>query len=279
MYTAATEPAVTKLAMITEALKALVGIPTTYAGDEYGMTGYEEKAKNIYQQNRNVLPFSELDKDTEIGRYRRKVRDMINGAIKDRSNPSAAPLNNGTPYMLDVDGPQSAVAYMRQSANGDITVSLMDFAGVNHSNRFDYFQYYGLDDEKKRQDFFRDNNIESINEHNRYVPISPKSEADMITLGAGVALPVGMAFANVNLKDTAKYVVDRVNGKLGIIKEGGGKIVMDGKTAKNGVMVLRTVFKGKGSQPVFNKQYNIVSNPYQPAKTVEEGKKLSVLAK
>lgn len=283
MYEAATEPAVTKLAMITEALKALVGIPTTYAGDEYGMTGYEEKAKNIYQQNRNVLPFSELDKDSEIGRYRRNVRDMINGAIKDRSKPEAAPLNNGTPYMLDVEGPQSAVAYMMQSANGDTVISIMDFAGVNHSNRFDYFKYYGLDNEQKRQEFFRDNNIESINEHNRYVPISPKSEVNMILLGAGVALPVGMTFANVNMKDAAQYVVARVGDKLGIVRKDGGKIVMDGKTAKNGVMVLRKVknivFKGNDSKPFFNRQYNIVSNPYQPAKTVEEGKNLSVLAK
>ena len=282
MYQAATEPAVTKLAMITEALKALIGIPTTYAGDEYGMTGYEEKAKNIYQQNRNVLPFSELDKDSEIGKYRRKVRDMVNGAIKDRSNPLASPLNNGTPYMLDVDGPQSSVAYMMQSANGDTTISLMDFSGINHSNRFDYFKEYGLDNEEKRQNFFKDNNIESINEHNKYVPIKPKTEVDMILLGAGIALPVGTIFANINSKDKTEYVVARIKDKLGIVRKDGGKIVMDGLTAKNGVMVLRKLknvaFKGN-SKSFFNRQYNIVSNPYMPAKAIEEGKNLSIVSK
>ena len=276
MYIKATEPAVAKEAMIMEALKALIGIPTVYAGDEYAMSGYEEKAKNVYQQNRNVLPFSEIDKDTEMGNYRRKVRDLINDAIRDRSNPEAAPLNNGTPYMLDVAGPQSSVAYMMQSANGDATISLMDFSGINHSNRFDYFQHYGLDTEEKRQNFFRDNNIESIDEHNRYIPIKPRTEVDMILLGAGIALPVSTVFVNMNLKDSAKYVVQNIGGKLAIVREGGGKIVMDGKTAKNGVMILKKLpFKGRS----LNKQYNIVSNPYQPAKTVEKGKKLSVVSK
>lgn len=324
MYKAATEPAVAKEAMIMEALKALIGIPTTYAGDEYGMSGYEEKAKNIYQQNRNVVPFSEMDKDDELGRYRRKIMETVNGALKDRSNPDAAPLNNGTPYMLDVQAygrttdetygrineiekalaneslsseqrkaledekknlerARSNVAYMMQSGNGDMTISLMNFADVNHSNRFDYFKAYGLDTEQKRKDFFKDNNIESIDENNKYIPIRPKSELDMILLGAGIALPAGTIFANINAKDKAEYIVKEVAGKLGIVRKDGGKIVMDGLTAKNGVMILKKLknvaFKGSNSKAFYNSQYNIVSNPYQPAKTVEEGKRLSVIAK
>ncbi len=283
MYKAATEPAVAKEAMITEALKALFGIPTTYAGDEFGMSGYEEKAKNIYQQNRNVLPFSEIDTDNELGRYRRKIMDTVNDALKDRSNPDAAPLNNGTPYMMEVEGPESAVAYMMQSANGDMTISLMDFAGINHSNRYDYFKAYGLDTEQKRQDFFIANNIESINENNRYIPIKPKSEVDMILLGAGAAIPVGTLFANINLKDKAEYVVKNVKGKLGIIKKDGGKIVMDGITAKNGVMILKKLknvaFKGSSNKVFCNQQYNIISNPYHKTEQTETGKKLSVISR
>ena len=51
------EPAVAKASMIMESLGGLFGNPTMYGGDEMGMTGYEEKAKNVYLQNRNALPW------------------------------------------------------------------------------------------------------------------------------------------------------------------------------------------------------------------------------
>ena len=59
---------------------------------------------------------------------------------------------------------------------------------------------------------------------------------------------------------------------------------MDGKTSKNGVMILKhikkVIFKGAPRKKVYyNAQYNFVSNPYkQPEKTME-GEKLSILAK
>lgn len=85
-----------------EFLKGLPGIPTMYSGDELGMTGYEEKAKNVYLQNRNALPWTETEGESDIAKYRRTVMSTMNGALKDRSNPELAPLNNGTPYALEV---------------------------------------------------------------------------------------------------------------------------------------------------------------------------------
>ena len=97
-------------------------------------------------------------------------------------------------------------------------------------------------------------------------------------LGAGVALPVGTVFINANAKDTAKYIVKEINGKLGIFREG-GKIIMDGKTAKNGVMILKKLaFKGN-RKTYYNSQFNIVSNPYKVTEQVEEGKKLSLISR
>ena len=103
-------------------------------------------------------------------------------------------------------------------------------------------------------------------------------------LGAGIAIPVGTVFTNANARDKAEYVVKEIGGKLGIVKKDGGKIVMDGKTAKNGVMILKhikkVIFKGAPKKKVYyNKQYNFASNPYkQPEQTIE-GEKLSILAK
>ena len=332
LYQSATEPAVAKEAMLMEFLKALPGIPTVYSGDELGMTGYEEKAKNVYLQNRNALPWTELDEDSIIGNYRRTIRDTINGTLKDRSNPELAPLNNGTPYPLEVASNSKSrseikfrinqingefaeidkkqkegkiteadankqkealnderrrltkdlakYAYLMQNANGEVTVSVMNAGDVNFSNRFDYFKEYNLDTEEKRKKFFEENNIESINPNNPYIPILPKSELDMILLGAGIALPVGTIFMNANSKDKAEYVVKEVGGRKAIVRKDGGKIVMDGKTAKNGVMILKKIKNiiFKGHQNKYS-QYNFVSNPYKHNELAAEGQKLSIISK
>ena len=332
LFKSATEPGVAKEAMIMEFLKALPGIPTVYSGDELGMTGYEEKAKNVYLQNRNALPWTELDEESTIGKYRRTIRDTINGTLKDRSNPELAPLNNGTPYLLEVATHSrtrseikqrinqingefgeidkkknegkiteaeakkqkdalneerrlltkdlAKLAYMMQNANGEVTVSVFNVGDLEFSNRYDYFKKYGLDTEEKRKKFFEENNIESINPNNPYVPILPKSDLDMIVLGAGVAIPVGTVFMNANLKDKTEYVVKEVGNKKAIVRKDGGKIIMDGKTAKNGVMILRKIKNiiFKGHQNKYS-QYNFVSNPYKQNKPAEEGQKLSIIAK
>lgn len=331
-YKSATEAAVVKASMIMEFLKGLPGIPTMYSGDELGMTGYEEKAKNVYLQNRNALPWTETEGESDIAKYRRTVMSAMNGALKDRSNPELAPLNNGTPYALEVkahnftrseaparleeigkrinkinellktkktDKALSAelkkleeekrllskdfakIAYMMQSANGDMTVTLFNAGDVDFSNRCNYFEKYGLDTEEKRKKFFEENNIETINPDNKYIPILPKSEVDAIMLGAGIAIPVGTIFTNANAKDKTQYVVKEIGGKLGIVKKDGGKIVMDGKTAKNGVMILKhiknIIFKGAPKKVYYNKQYNFASNPYKHAKHIKEGERLSLV--
>ena len=320
VYKSATEPAVAKASMIMESLGGLFGNPTMYGGDEMGMTGYEEKAKNVYLQNRNALPWSELDENSLIGGYRKSVQAAMNGALSARSNPELHALNDGTPYALDVQAhgktrekvqerlaeirreldanptekqkeilkkeqreltkDLAKLAYMMQSANGDITVTLMNSGEIEHDSRVDYFKKYNIEDEKARKKFFADNNIESINPDNRYVPIQPKAEMDSIVLGSAIALPVGTVFMNANARDKARYVVNEFGQ---IVKEGGGKIVMDGLTSKNGVMILRhlkkVAFKGKQHKTYFNPQYNFASNPYQKAETVEEGQKLSIVSK
>ncbi len=332
LYKSATEPGVAKEAMIMEFLKALPGIPTVYSGDEFGMTGYEEKAKNVYLQNRNALPWTELDDESAIGKYRRTIRDTINETVKDRSNSELAPLNNGTPYLLEVATHSrtrseikyrinqinkefkeidkqkkegkineseakkqkdalnverrlltkdlAKLAFMMQNANGDITVSVFNAGDVEFSNRFDYFKKYGLDTEEKRKKFFEENNIESINPENKYVPILPKSDLDMIMLGAGVALPVGTVFMNANAKDKTEYVVKQVGNKKAIVRKDGGKIIMDGMTAKNGVMILKKIKNiiFKGHQNKYS-QYSFVSNPYKHNEQAEEGQRLSIIAR
>ena len=321
VYKYATEPAVAKASMIMEALAGLCGIPTMYAGDELGMTGYEEKAKNVYLQNRNALNWSEVESDSKIGNYRKEVMASMNGAMAARSDADLHALNDGTPYALDVsingrtreqvqrrlaeiyrakdanpsekekealDKEQreltkslAKLAYMMHSANGDVTVTLLDSANIEHGNRVDYFAKNKIKNEQDRKKFFAENNIESIDPHNKYVPIQPKSEMDSIVLGSAIALPVGTVFVNANARDKAKYVINEFGN---IVRADGGKIVMDGKTSKNGVMILKhikkIVFKGsQKNKPFYNTQFNFASNPYKKAETTEAGQKLSIMSK
>ena len=324
IFKSATEPAAAKAEMLMAYYGALFGMPQMYAGDEMGMTGLEEKAKNIYQQNRNALPWSQIEGNSEIGNYRKTVMQGMNGAFANKNNPELHALNDGTPYSMDikVNGKTRAevkqaihditnqinkeqdktkkaklekerrmmikdlakVAYMMQSANGDMTVSIFYAGDINHENRHDYFKEHTITDETSRKKFFKDNNIESLNPHNKYVPIQERTEIDSIQpslspaaaggIAAAIALPAGTVFMNANLRDKARYIVNEAGA---IVKEGGGKIILDGLTAKNGVMILKKIaFKGR---PYYNKQFHLAPQTYRNSETVEEGKKLSIVAK
>ena len=72
------------------------------------------------------------------------------------------------------------------------------------------------------------------------------------------------------------------NNRRGLVKENGGKIVLDGKTVKNGVALFkRLAFKGKTqNHNLYNKCYNFMSNNgYKIADTTDEGKNLSIISK
>ena len=86
---------------------------------------------------------------------------------------------------------------------------------------------------------------------------------------------------NANGKDKIQYVVDKFGDKLGIVRKDGKKIVLDGLTAKNGVMVLRKFlsFKGRQTNPIYNNKYNFTSNAYTQKKNNDIGKNLCILSK
>ena len=285
----ATEPAVQKSIMMMNLLSGLVGIPTIYGGDELGMSGFDEKAKNIYLQSRNPLPWSELEEGI-FKDFRQKVLSAMNGAMDVRNRDGVTALNNGSAYALstsDIDIP----AFMMQDGYGNMTVSVFNTTGIKTSPRFDYYNYLGINDDNKEK-FFEENNIESINKNNRYVPIQPNKDIDYIALGAGVSLPLGMIFMNSDVRDKAIYFVDRIKDKNGNYTSGraiykkGGKISLNGLTAKNGTMVLKYVKDAgkrlvfKGNSDLFSKQYNIAPKScYQKPDATNQGELLSLLVK
>jgi len=175
----------------------------------------------------------------------------------------------------------SKVAFMVQGADGDAAISVFNAGGIKHESRVNYFKKLDIEDRNKRLQFFKDNNIETTNIDNPYIPIQEKSSINAILFGAGVTLPVGTVFLNADVRDKAQYVVRKIDDKLGIVRKDGKKIILDGLTAKNGVMVLRKAFRGRPAAPqsFYNEQYNFVSEPYKKADNVKQGKQLSIIAR
>ena len=170
---------------------------------------------------------------------------------------------------------------MMQSDDGDMAISILNAAGIDHNNRVNYYDKLGLKTKADREKFLKDNNIESINPNNPYIPIQEKVEFDAVLMGAGITIPIGTMFINADSRDKAKYVVKQIKDKVGIVREDGKKIIMDGLTAKNGAMILKKIaFKGRSNvNSFYNMQYNFAVNPYKFEKSVENGKKLSLISK
>lgn len=277
-----TEPAVQKATMMMTFLSAMVGLPTIYGGDELGMSGYDEKAKNVYLQCRNPLPWSELESGV-FKEYREKVQKMMNEAMGLRSREGVDALNTGTAYAMSTSD-ASIPAFMMQDADGNMTVSVFNATGIDVGPRVNYFERLGINEYNKEQ-YFREHNIESINKDNPYVPIQASKEIEYIKLAHGLSLPEGLEFRNTDVRDKARYVVGRIMGtnEPAIFREK-AKILLDGLTSKNGVMVLKHVKNAARKVPFLgnsgniNKQYNIVSNPYKIQDKTVLGENLSLLS-
>ena len=287
----ATEPAVQKLVMMMSFLSALVGLPTIYGGDEFGLSGYEEKTKNVFLKCRNPLPWSELEEGI-FKEFRERIQKAMNNSMSLRSKDGIDALNHGTAYKMSTSD-ENVPAFLMQDGYGNMTVSVFNSVDISNKPRFDYFKHFGITDSNKSK-FFKDNNIESINPNNRFVPIQRNKDLDYIELGAGISLPLGLVFLNADARDKAEYIIDKIKKKdkegkelirLALVKKGGGKISLNSLTAKNGAMVLKHV-SGYGKRLVFrgnsnniNKQYKIVTNPYQISDKPIEGEKLSIVSK
>ncbi len=233
----ATEPAVTKACMLSAFLSANMGISTTYAGDELGMSGYDEKSKNVYLQNRNTLWHSLLDNKGPLGDYIRDVNKRMNAAISIRARDGVKALSNGTPYVASTSN-QNIPALMMYNADQNVTLSLFNATAIDpHSDS----NYHKRLNDKELDDYIRDEGIDSISKDNPYVPMQPRVQLEHILLPLGVALPATMEFVNTISKDQATYKIDTIwidGVQRQVIKNKNGTIAMDGITAPNGVMVL-----------------------------------------
>ncbi len=62
-------PAMDKMESVYKMLVTLPGSPTDFVGDKEGSTGYETKSNNVYQQNRNAVPFEWVNDALKIKEF------------------------------------------------------------------------------------------------------------------------------------------------------------------------------------------------------------------
>lgn len=268
VFESATEPAVEKALMYMAWLVALPGIPTAFARDLLGALGFDEKAKNIFLQNRNTMKWSEIELEGPLKEYRTKILKAFENVMKIRNEKGMEALNSGTPYVLETNNP-NLLAILHQGDGNDAVITILNNYGIDTRSRHEYSRDI-VEDPK--------NAVNTINNDNKFVPVQWNYEIDSISLGNDLSLPEGTLFINRIGKDAVEYITKMIDGVCKLVRKDGQKIVMNGETAKYGAMFLkqagRVAFKGRN----INKQYNIISNPYKKVEKQNVGENLSIIA-
>lgn len=281
LFKSSTEPAVQKALQYLAFLTAFPGIPTLFLRDALCGLGFEQKAKNVDLQNRNIITWSELEKGP-LKEYINDVMEKFGEILSIRANEDVRALNNGTPYLLyakaktysdgkeyETDKYQELPSMLMQDAQGNMTISIFNALGIDPRHREAYNDYYSEADSPK-----------TINPNNKYVPKQHLVELDCLRLGGDISLPVGTIFENIFTKE--RFEIKRDMFGLALFAQK-GKIRLNGESAKYGTAILRSLKKAavsfKGNQRFNNQQYNIVTNPYQQKEIPTNGKNLSIIAK
>ena len=305
------DPAISKLLGIMKFLVALPGIPTLFAGDDIGSTGYEELTRNIYLQNRSVIHHEWLEDGPEGIDFIKTHKAEFDDIMALRRRPELQALNDGAPVLLQLQGAKftqdgknkesQLPVILRHSSDGRMTVSVFNTVGVTH----DFEQYndpakYPVTITHK----YNDKVINGINlDYNGH---------EQTGLKAG--LPGGTVFVNAQ-NANEKFVVKQEGEHYYIAHEDNSPIILSDNTLnlyhvplhvqtkidrlkklqdaiksphpvkentfrriKQMAAADKTSFSGRTAQ-LYNPQYNFVSNPYAQMKKTETGSKLSLIAK
>ncbi len=138
-------PALKKLQAMLEVLTVMPGMPTLYAGDDLGATGYESETKNLYLKNRSYIHNEWLDERNTDFKFIQKHYKDTNKILAMRSRPELHALNDGAPFLLDIqtgtcgDRNIDLSAILRQGTDSSVVISLINTTGINHIFDGDYY--------------------------------------------------------------------------------------------------------------------------------------------
>lgn len=248
------KPAMSRMVSLTGFLVALPGNPTLFAGDELGLTGYEEKCKNVYLQNRSALNWEGLNEENKafINNYKNKINDVI----RLRNNPRLKALNTGAPFALESQKGNKNEEYielsgvLRQDTDGSMVVSVFNPSGFDLNNK------NGINDD-----------------YDKTVTL------DKISLG-GIAGGIRPGTKFYNVKNNDEYEVYQYGDSYAIRRVFEKDVYLNKDSMINSTLILTTEkhdYKQPsftGSKVLYNPQYNFVSNPYMQVAKQSVGIKL-----
>lgn len=131
-------PAYDRYKSMYKLLLSLPGSPTDFAGDRVGTAGYETKAKNYHQQNRNTIHWEWLE-DSKYS-FVKTIYDDINAIANLRNKPELSALNDGATLSVPVKVPDGkdgdmvdikVQSMIRYNHEGSVVISLHDLTGAS----------------------------------------------------------------------------------------------------------------------------------------------------
>lgn len=261
------QPAMKRLEGLMGFLVALPGNPTLFAGDELGLTGYDEKCKNVYLQNRSYLNWDILNDGNKdfLNKFYNKIKDTM----ELRNKPELAALNTGAPYALklqDVSSGKTSTAsgILRQNSDGKMVISIFNSSGVDYNHKAE----------------LGDSEI-VLNK----ISLNNSNDRDGIKGG----LVAGTTFVDINhpngelyvvCKSDDEYFIKKFKDENDFIKTAKSEIFHDNEhqiniKAPNLILYSKpNPIKFTGKKILYNPQYRFVSNPYQQAAVPKLGEKL-----
>lgn len=188
-------PAFDRFYSMYKLLTVLPGSPTDFAGDKVGLSGYESKAKNYHQQNRNVINWEWLsDSDDNQYKFVNDFYKKMNEISNLRSKPELSALNDGATVVLPTSGTQKneIQAFLRYNENSAVLV-------MNNRNL-------------PANDDFR-SGLQRANPAWNLTGTTVDISSVNLKEGLKCGLTEGTVFKNANKKDNSEYKVVKDNEK------------------------------------------------------------------
>ncbi len=194
------EPALDKYKSAYKMLMTLPGCPTDFIGDKLGLTGYETYAKNIFQQNRNFVPYNKLTEkgDNIYKTYYKETSTIANL----RKLPELSALNDGTPVLLPKFNDNRA-AILRYNDKGSTVITLYNNSGMrlkdqNNDKEINEYVRKGLKRDTDLVDHIQISPDRTLNGNKN----DPKTGLDL-------DFPVGMVFKKLVINPNATNDKDK----------------------------------------------------------------------
>lgn len=198
-------PAYDRFYSIYKLLMVLPGSPTDFAGDKVGASGYETKAKNYHQQNRNVIHWEWLS-DNADNKYKfvKQFYDRMNAISNLRSKKELSALNDGATVTLPL-GEEGAGSFdqkiqsiLRYNDKGSVVLTLHDLSGASTPL------------EKKMQRKETNKPDEKTGKYNKIMLCHADASAKQ---GLKHGLQVGTKFKNERAGDNSTYEIALTTSK------------------------------------------------------------------